>query len=171
LLVQVNRRQILALSATAAAVAMVGSGAALKAWWERAPGRGYRVIDDAEGAIVQALAGAAFPAGGEIDVDGSAMGLDHFFDELLGHMESTAAHELRILLRVLDAGPLLSHRSTFRALGAADRRAVLDAWLDDDLLEVRSASMGVLVLLGSGWALHPRVSAVFARWHQCGFGA
>ena len=167
---QVTRRQILALSATAAAVAMVGSGVALHAWWERAPGRGYRVLDDTEGAIVQALAGAAFPAGGEIDVDGSAMGLDHFFDELLGHMESTAAHELRILLRVLDAGPMLAHRSTFRSLGTADRRTVLDAWLDDDLLEVRSASMGVLVLLGSGWALHPRVSAVFARWHQCGFG-
>jgi hypothetical protein len=168
--VQVTRRQILALSATAAAVAMVGSGVALRAWWERPPGRDYRVLDDTEGAIVQALAGAAFPAGGEIDVDGSAMGLDHFFDELLGHMESEAAHELRILLRVLDAGPLWSHRTMFRSLGAADRRAVLDAWLDDDLLEVRSASMGVLVLLGSGWALHPRVSAVFARWHQCGFG-
>jgi hypothetical protein len=169
--VQVTRRQILAVAAASAAAALVGSGVALRAWWERTPGRDYRVLDDTEGAIVRALAGAAFPAGGEVDVEGSAMRLDHFFDELLGHMETTAAHELRILLRVLDAGPLWSHRSTFRSLGASDQRAVLGAWLDDDLLEVRSASMGVLVLLGSGWALHPRVSAVFARWHQCGFGS
>lgn len=168
---RVTRRQILALAAAGAAVAMVGSGVALRSWWERPAGRDYRVLDDTEGAIVQALAGAAFPSGGEIDVAGSAMGLDHFFDELLAHMEPTAAHELRILLRVLDAGPLWSRRSTFRSLDATDQRTTLAAWLDDDLLEVRSASMGVLVLLGSGWAVHPRVSAVFARWHQCGFGS
>ena len=167
---RVTRRQILALAAAGAAVAMVGSSAALHSWWERPAGRDYRVLDDTEGAIVQALAGAAFPAGGEIDVPGASMGLDHFFDELLAHMETTAAHELRILLRVLDAGPLWSHRSRFRSLDAAEQRATLAAWLDDDLLEVRSASMGVLVLLGSGWAVHPQVSAVFARWHQCGFG-
>ena len=168
---RVTRRQILALAAAGAAVAMVGSGVALRSWWERPAGRDYRVLDDTEGAIVQALAGAAFPSGGEIDVPGSAIGLDHFFDELLAHMEPTAAHELRLLVRVLDAGPLWSRRSTFRSLDATDQRATLATWLDDDLLEVRSAAMGVLVLLGSGWALHPRVSAVFARWHQCGFGS
>jgi hypothetical protein len=168
--VRVTRRQILALAAAGAAAAMVGSGAALQSWWERPAGRGYRVLDETEGAIVQALAGAAFPSGGEIDVPGSAMGLDHFFDEMLAHMEPTAAHELRILLRILDSGPLWSHRSTFRSLAALDQRATLAAWLDDDVLEIRSAAMGVLVLLGSGWALHPQVSAVFGRWHQCGFG-
>lgn len=149
---------------------MVGSGLLARSWWARPPGLGYRVLDATEGAIVQALAGAAFPSGGEVDVAGSAMGLDHFFDEMLAHMETTAATELRLLLRILDAGPLWARSSTFRSLDGASQRATLAEWLDDNLLEVRSASMGVLVLLGSGWALHPRVSAVFARWHQCGFG-
>jgi hypothetical protein len=147
---------------------MEGAGIAARAWWDRPPGRGYRVLDETEAAVVQALAGAAFPPSGEVSLAGSAMGLDHFFDEMLAHMEPAAAHELRLLLRALDAGPL---RSTFRALGDVEARATLDGWLDHDLLEVRSATMGVLVLLGSGWACHPQVSGVFARWHQCGFGA
>ncbi len=167
---QVTRRQIVALSLAGGAAAMVGSGLLARSWWDRPPGLGYRVLDATEGAIVQALAGAAFPSGGEVDVAGSAMGLDHFFDEMLAHMETTAATELRLLLRILDAGPLWARSSTFRSLDGASQRATLAEWLDDDLLEVRSASMGVLVLLGSGWALHPQVSAVFARWHQCGFG-
>jgi hypothetical protein len=169
--VQVTRRTLVALAGASAAVAMVGSVVAVRSWWERPPGRGYRALDDTEGAIVQALAGAAFPAGAEIAVAGSAMGLDHFFDEMLVHMEPTAARELRLLLRVLDAGPVPSHGSRFRSLEPAQRQAVLERWLDHPLLEVRSASMGVLVLLGSGWALHPEVSRVFARWHSCGFGA
>jgi hypothetical protein len=169
--VHVSRRQLLALAVAGAAVAMVGSGIAVRSWWERPPGQGYRVLDETEGAIVQALAGAAFPPGGDVAVAGSAMGLDHFFDEMLAHMETTGARELRLLLRALDAGPMLSHASSFRSLAAGDQRTTLATWLDDDLLEVRAAAMGVLVLLGSGWALHPQVSAVFARWHQCGFGA
>jgi hypothetical protein len=100
------------------------------------------------------------------------MGLDHFFDELRrAHGVGRPRTSCGSSCRVLDADRCGRIGSTFRSLGAADRRAVLDAWLDDDLLEVRSASMGVLVLLGSGWALHPQVSAVFARWHQCGFGS
>jgi hypothetical protein len=169
--VHVTRRQIVAIGAASAAVGAVAGAAGVASWWLGPPGGGYRVLSTGEGAIVRAVADAAFPPVAAIVVrPGGELGIDHFFDGLLHHLDAATRRDLQLLLHAVDVAPLATHAARFHALDAPLQREALADWIDSDTLEVRAATMALLVLLGNGWVLHPDVAPMFAAWHACGFG-
>lgn len=167
---RITRRHLLALTAAGAAVATVGTGAAVFSWWNRPAGSGYRVLATEEAAFLRSMADAAFPATSRIVTPGGQMSLDHFFDEVLQRLEPVAARELRALIALLDGWPVPSHGGRYRNLPIAVRQQVLADLLDHGVLEVRSAATGLLILLSDGFALHPQVVPLFSEWHRCGYG-
>jgi hypothetical protein len=168
--VKLTRRRVLVAGATAVAAGAAAVGGVAVRWWDRPAGEGYRFLATEEAAFLRALAGAAFPPGDVVAVDGGEAGLDHFVDELLMALPETPRALVRTLFHALDAWPLPGRLSSFSALPRAERTRVLEAWLGHDVAAVRSAAQGTVFLVGMGYTSHPDVAPLLARWHGCGYG-
>jgi hypothetical protein len=167
---KITRRHLIALGSATAAAGMVGVAFEGASWWNQPAGATYTVLSDDEAQFVRALAGVAYPRVPDIDLAGEDANLDRFFDSLLSHMPEQPRQLLRLLLHGLDTGPVLTHGSRFRSLSRSERSAVFDSWLTSDLAELRNAGQSLVLLLGMGWTIHPKVVPRMKRIHSCGYG-
>ncbi len=166
----ITRRQVLAATAALGAASVVGVGAVGIAWWDRPPGEGLRALSASEYALVQALAEAWMPAGGEPALSGADANVGAFFDEVVSQMAPLQGKLLKTLLHALDARTLPTHGAFYTGLDLPTRTAVLGGWLDAETYLARQAIGAVMALISFGWTLHPEVTAVFAPSFRCGYG-
>lgn len=167
---RLNRRQLLALLAAPPALAALATVGVGVHWWDQPPGATMRHLSPDEAEFIRAFAGAAWPATEACALDGAQADLDHLFDESLSGLELRARQAARLGLHALDQVPLVSHGHTFHGLDPAARGQVLASWLDSDLMPLRAAVTGVVVLVGMGYTTHPRTEAVFSGLYRCWYG-
>jgi hypothetical protein len=166
----ISRRQLLAISAAAAAVGVIGVGGLGVRWWDQPPSSPLQRLSDEEASIIRAIAGAAFPATDSIPLDGAEADLDRFFDQLLQHIPETPQKLLKLLLHGLDGSTVLTNGASFTALTRADRARVFQGWVHHDLAEARNAIQSLVLLIGMGWSIHPAVAPTMEQYHSCGYG-
>ena len=166
----ISRRQLLALGTATAAAGALTTGGTLIQWWDQPPAASFKALSPPEAAFVRAWAGAAFPPGDTLAIDGGTAGLDHFFDATLLHLPAMQRKLIKLLLHALDTGSIAFAGRTFSQLPAVRARAVFHQLSAHDLAEVRGAASSLTVLLGMGYSTHPEVAPVMARWHRCGYG-
>ena len=166
----ITRRHLLALGAATAAAGAVTAGGTLHHWWDQPPTSAFRALSAPEAAFVRAWAGAAFPPGSTLDVDGATAGLDRFFDATLTVLPDTQRKLIKLLLHALDTGCIAFAGRRFTALPVDHARRVFHQLSEHDLAELRGAASTLTVLLGMGYSTHPDVAPVMARWHRCGYG-
>ena len=168
--VQLNRRQVLALTGLGAAAAGIGASIVGVSWWNRTPGAEYIHIDQDEATFLRAFAGAAWPSTDSIPHGGSELNLDHFFDETLGHLGEEPRNQIRLLLHAIESATLTTHLNFFSALPQQERQILVQDWLDHLIPEVRHATQALCILTGSGYSTHPDVAPFFEAMHGCGYG-
>jgi hypothetical protein len=168
--VGITRRQVLAATAALSVAGVAATGSAGFQWWNRPPGRGNRHLTDQEHAFVQALSEAWMPPGGVPAISGAEARLGDFLDEVLSGVEPTVARQLRLLLTGLDLLAVSSHGGAYRGLDLATRIEVLQGWLQSDMMLLRSAIQGVLVLISVGYTTHPDTVEVLSPWYKCRYG-
>ncbi len=59
---ELNRRQVLALTGMSAAAAGIGAGLVGLSWWNRGADTGFLYLDESEAQFIRTFAGAAWPA-------------------------------------------------------------------------------------------------------------
>lgn len=167
---RITRRGVLA---ALAAVPVAGGLAAvgLRArWWDRPPGEGLVALSTDEHDFLQALAEAWLPPGGEPAISGSEAQVGAFLDQVVGAMSKPSARELKLLLQALDDWPIPRRLRPFRLLPLEVRADVVNGWLLSDQWLIRNAALGVLVLVGEAYSMHPDVVPGLRALYPCGFG-
>jgi hypothetical protein len=167
---QISRRHLLALSAGTAAVGAMGATGLLIQWWDQPATAPYTCLSDGEATFVRAWAEVAFPATESTPISGDQAGLDRFFDQVLQFAPPDASKLLKLLLNGLDAASVPTHGTTFVSLDRADRLDRFEAWTHSEMSLFRSATQGLVLLIGMGWSIHPDVAPVMKTMHSCGFG-
>jgi hypothetical protein len=167
---QISRRHLLALSAGTAAVGALGASGLVIQWWDQPATAPYKCLSDGEATFVRAWAGVAFPATEPTPMSGDQARLDRFFDQMLQFAPPDATKLLKLLLNGLDAASVPTHGTNFVSLDEAGRLDRFEAWTHSDLSLLRSATQGLVLLIGMGWSTHPDVAPVMEKMHSCGFG-
>ena len=167
---QISRRHLLAISAGTAAVGALGATSLAVQWWDQPATAPYNCLSEGEAAFVRAWAGIAFPRTESTPLSGDRAQLDRFFDQVLGFAPTEATKLLKLLLNGLNAASVPSHGATFVSLDRADRLDCFESWTHSDLSLFRSATQGLVLLIGMGWSIHPNVAPVMEKMHSCGFG-
>jgi hypothetical protein len=164
---RLTRRQMLAAAAAMGAAGVVGVGAA---WWDRPPAAGYRHLSAEEGAFLDAIAAAVFPAGGEPGLGGREAGVGRFLDEVWSGLEPAQRRLIRLSFHALDALPRATHLAPFRDLDDAEARETLRGWLDHPVAELRGLVTSLHMFAALAWTTHPQVAPHYAAQFPCGFG-
>ena len=147
----------------------VGTAASIEvhSWWDTDPETPFQTLNQQEASVVRAVAGAAFPTGETIQLDGSDANLDRFFDELLMAMTSENRTLLKLLLEAIDHITLPTEASHFSILDTSVQQEYLHTWLNHNNHLIRGAF--TLLVLEWGHA-HPTASVPLSKLFRCGFG-
>ncbi len=149
---------------------LAGAGALTFRWYHREPGSAFQHLSENEAELLRAIAGVVWPATSRCPLSGADAELDHFFDAILGTWPAATRDLIRVLINALDDLCTLEHGAGLRALDEQARSAAFMAWVDSDLLELRSAVQSLVVLLGQGWSTHPDVGGIVPSLYKCGYG-
>lgn len=167
---ELTRRHVIAAMAGVPVVGVLSTGAVAWTWWDRPPGEGLQALSDDEYQIVQALAEAWMPAGGDPALSGADANLGAFFDDLVAGMAGSSGKELKVLLHIVDNLARPTHVQAFRNLPLETRTELIRAWMESPVELVRLAITAVLVLMAMGWTTHPEVVGFFRPMFRCGYG-
>lgn len=167
---KVTRRHVLAGLALLAAAGAVGVGGVGVAWYDQDPAAPLRVLSADEAEILDAIAEAAWPAGGTPALGGRDAGLPRFLDAVLVGMPEVQRDLLRFSLHAVDALSLPTHGARFRHLAAADAEAALAAGLAHPVAELRSLVQSFHIFAGMAYLAHPEVAPLLVPMFGCGFG-
>jgi hypothetical protein len=165
-----TRRQVLALLSAGGIAAGLLAGGVLGSWWNQPADAPFARLEEEEAAVLRIIAGAAFPGGATVALDGAEAGLDRFFDELLGGLPEIQGQLLRLLLHALDSAAIADAGARLRDLEPAQARTFVTSLLSSDIAELRGAVTGLVILLGMGYTVHPQVSPYLSQFHRCGYG-
>lgn len=168
---KLTRRKLIQWSGVLGLASAAAVGINVASWWDTAADAPYVNLNDLEGQVVNAVSGAAFPAGEAIDLDGETANLDRFFDEILSSMSSQNRTLLKLLLETIDRSTLPTHMNHFSDLPVKDRQECIESWLQNPNHLVRGAIQSLIVLLGMGYTAHPSASTTLSRYFRCGFGS
>jgi hypothetical protein len=120
--------------------------------------------------FAQALGEAWMPPGGDPPLSAADAGVGAFLDEVVDGMEPAMGTQIKLLLQVLDDLTLPTHGACFRHLPLPTRIQVLEGWLHGDLWLLRNGVQALLILLGTGFAIHPDMVARLRPYFPCGYG-
>lgn len=168
-----DRRSFLRWSVAVGALAVgglaigVGSLADLEWIWDDAPGARYKVLSDAEGAIVRGLAGGLFPGDDELP-SGDFCDLDLFMDDYLAAIPRQTAGLLRVLLRSIDRIAMLDFGGPLHTRPRFDRVEIVKAWDTSSIGLRRAIFQSIKLILGMGYCEHPDVVAAVRFDYSCG---
>ena len=166
-----TRRQLLKWTATLSLAGTVASTVEVYSWWNTPPDAPFENLNLLEAEVVRSVAGAAFPSGDTIGLDGGDANMDRFFDTLLSAMTSENRVLLKLLLEAVDRATVPTHASHFINLSIVERQRCVEGWLLHDNALFRGAIQSLIVLLGMGYTAHPTASTHLRRYFRCGFGA
>ena len=168
---KLTRRQLIQWSGVLGLASAAAVGITVASWWDTDADAPYFNLNELEGKVVNAVSGAAFPAGDIIDLDGETANLDRFFDEVLSSMSLENRTLLKLLLETIERSTLPTHMTYFSDLTSQDRQQCIEGWLQHSNHLVRGAIQSLIVLLGMGYTAHPAASTTLSRYFRCGFGA
>jgi len=166
----INRRKLLLYSAIVAGGAAITASITIYSWWDTPPQEPYTHINKKEAQLVSLVAGAAYPKGKQIDLDGSEAQIDRFFDLFLNNLTEEKQNLLKLLLQVTERISLLSHRAYFSDLSKEQQQHCIENLLQHDQHLVRSAYQSLIAILGMGYTTHPDVVKKLSSFHRCGYG-
>ena len=168
---KLSRRQLIKWGAALGVASTVVASVNIIMWWDTAPDAPFTNLNEIEAQVVNSVAGAAFPSGSTIALDGSAANLDRFFDTLLSSMTTENRKLLKLLLEALQHATLPTHGALFTSLSQSERTQCIQEWLQHGNHLLRGAIQSLVVLLGMGYTAHPTASNHLSRYFRCGFGA
>ena len=164
-----TRRHVLAAGALVLALG-AGAGLWVGSWWDQDPAAGLLVLSEDEVAILDALAEAIFPAGGDPAIGGRAAGCGRFTDKVLSGMAETQANLVRLSIHALESLPLATHHARFSALDTPTATQLVRDWLAHPQPEVRGVIQSLYIFLGTAWTTHPEVAPRIVALSTCGYG-
>ncbi len=164
-----TRRQVLATSAAVATATVAVSAGHVASWWDRDAAAGFLALSPQEVAIVEGLAEAMFPPGGDPPLSGKEAGLAHYFDGIMAAMDSPTDKLLRLLLHALDDWAFFEAGLPYAQLPLDSRMDKLQGWMSHESHHVRGALSGLLVFLGMGYCGHPDVKSAAGWVFPCGY--
>jgi hypothetical protein len=164
-----SRRHVLAASGLLLALGAVAGGTAAT-WWDQDALEGLQVLSEEEVKLLDALAEAIFPSGGDPAIGGREAGCGRFTDRVLAGMAPNQANLVRLSLHALDQLTLPTHGARFHTLDTPAATAVVRSWLASDLAELRGVVQSFYIFLGTAWTTHPEVAPRIQRLSSCGYG-
>lgn len=167
----ITRRHLLAATSAAAAAGALGAGGLVMRWWDQPVSTPWRCLSKDEISFLETIADAMFPAGGTPKLAGADAELARFLDEILAAMEPFQAKLLRLLFNALDASTVPTSGTIFSMLPVDERREVIKEWLLAEPAEYRMAAQSVLILIGTGYTIHPETAHFFGPMYGCRYGA
>lgn len=152
--------------------AAAGAGVALTLarWWEQPPTDPYRYVSVDEARFLDALAEAAFPAGGTPPLGGGQANVARYLDVVLAGTVGWQRGLVRLSMHALDNLARLSHGVPFHALPAEAAQAQLRDWLTTPVAAERGLAQSLYLFVVMAWCAHPEVAPTIAPWFHCGFG-
>jgi hypothetical protein len=169
-----RRRNVLAAVAAVAALGMAGAAstaAVLGSWWQQAPDAPLRHLSVDEVAVLDAIAEAIFPAGGEPALSGREAKVGRYLDALLAGMVPTQRDLFRFALHGLNTLAYAQAGATLPELGPEGVGALLRRWLVSSDTNLRGIAQSLHVFIGMAYLAHPEVSPAIAAQFGCGFGS
>lgn len=166
-----SRRRFLTVAALGAAAAAAG-GLALGPvrWWNQPPEAPYRYVSADEVVFLDALAEAAFPAGGTPALGGAAAAVPRYLDLVLAGLVGTQRSLIRLSMHAMDNLARLSHGVPFHALPPDAAQAQLRAWLASPSAAERGLAQSLHLFVAMAYTAHPAVAPTLSPWFTCGFG-
>ena len=166
----ITRRQLVKWTGSLALASSVAVGVTITNWWDTDPDSPYYNLNLLEGNVVNMVAGAAFPSGSTIELDGEQANLDRFFDTVLTSMSDENRALLKMLLEFIDRATLPTHGTHFSKLSLESRQNCIHSWLHNPSHLIRGAIQSLIVLLGMGYTAHPVATTHLSQYFRCGFG-
>ena len=163
-----TRRQLLAAAAAIAGASLTGAGALAWSWWDQAPGTPYATLSADEVAVLDAIAEACFPAGGDPALGGREAGIARYFDGVMQALVPSQRKLMKLGLHALDTLPVATHGSHFSALPTAAASALLGDWLQSGIAEVRGVAQSFTIFVSMAYFAHPAVTPRIAHLYRCG---
>ena len=166
----INRRTLLQWGSIITIAIGTATSIEVYSWWDTDPETPFQTLNQQEASVVRAVAGAAFPTGESIQLDGMDANLDYFFDELLLAMSNENRTLLKLLLETIDHITFPTESKYFSEMTIVNQQQYLHTWLNHDNHLVRGAMQSLIVLLGMGYTAHPTASGSLSKLFRCGFG-
>jgi hypothetical protein len=167
--VRLTRRQVLAASALVAAAVPAGAGGVAWRWWDQPAETSYALLSPDEVGILDALAEACFPAGGDPPLGGGGANVARYFDGVLEGLVPAQQKLLKLALHAIDALPLATHGARLTELPVPDASAAVASWLASSRFELRGVAQSLTLFVGMAYFAHPDVRDRVAVQFRCGF--
>jgi len=166
-----RRRHLLAAGAVLALAGAASTAGVVYSWWEQPPDAPLRHLSVDEVAVLDAIAEAVFPAGGEPALSGREAKVGRYLDALLAGMVPTQRDLFRLSLHGLNTLAFSETGATFSGLGPEGVGALLRSWLVCSDPNLRGIAQSLHVFVSMAYLAHPEVSPVIAAQFGCGFGS
>lgn len=163
-----TRRQLLAAAAAFTGASAVGAGAVVWSWWDQPADTPYATLSADEVAVLDALAEACFPAGGDPAIGGREAGVARYFDGVMQALVPGQQKLLKLAMHAVDTLPLATHGSHFSALPTPTSSELLASWLASDVAEVRGVAQSLTIFVSMAYFAHPAVTPRLAGLYRCG---
>ena len=164
-----SRRQLLRIAAGLGTVSVVGLGARVWQNWDRPAGEGLQYLAPGEAELLDAMAEALFPPGGDPPLSGADAGITGYLDGVFGDMPDPTGDLLRLLLNSLDDWCRLTSGRRFAVLSLEARQQRLRNWADHPIPPLRSAVSSLLLFISAGYCGHPDVRRACGWVFPCGY--
>ena len=164
-----TRRHALAAAALVAAGAAAGVGGVAWRWYDQPATAPFAHLSADEVAILDAIAEACFPRGGEPALGGAEAHVARYFDGVLGGLAEAQRTLLKLGLHALDALALPTHGGRLSELAVPDASDALAGWLAHPRHEVRGVAQSVTLFVSMAYFAHPAVRGSVSGSFRCGF--
>lgn len=164
-----TRRHVLAASALVAAGSAAGAGGVAWRWYDQPADAPFSHLSPDEVAILDAIAEACFPRGGEPALGGAEAHVSRYFDGVLGGLTGAQRKLLKLGVHALDALSVPTHGGFLSELPVPDASDALASWLAHSRYEVRGVAQSITLFVAMAYFAHPAVRGSVADSFRCGF--
>jgi hypothetical protein len=164
-----TRRHVLAASALVAGGAAAGAGGVAWRWYDQPAAAPFAHLSPDEVAILDAIAEACFPRGGDPAIGGAEAHVSRYFDGVLGGLTEAQRTLLKLGIHALDALALPTHGGLLSDLPVADASDAIASWLAHPRYEVRGVAQSITLFVAMAYFAHPAVRGSVADSFRCGF--
>lgn len=147
----VSRRTVLKV-AGAGGVVLLGGAWLYRTFWRReSPGPGLLCLTQDEFAFCEAVGEAFFPGPPRSPFSAKELDLGHFADRYVNDLYPDKHRLFKVLVRTMNAWPVLRHKATFVHLPLDVRRRVLESWERSPTLLQRASHQTLRILFSVGF--------------------
>jgi len=139
-------------------------------WWNRRPGDGLEALSDQEYEIVQAMAEALFPPGGNPPQSGSELNLGGFVDAQVASLDVDLRRVMKAGLHAIDDLTILTDwgLKPFRKHDLERRQQIIAEWETSEAFPKRGLLLLYKWYIGMGFMEHPGMLEVLDIDYICG---